>query len=229
MPAEIVVVNRPRDGLFAALRGVPAWWRVLMGRDRAGRSSGHAGGGARAGRTRSAEADAGAPPASGGSVAGPEEAEFIAGLLEGFESPLVRRESDARRAVRIELPASDVSALLRRLRGHASLAGEAPFDLTVVDHHGRTPRFEVVYLFRTLSGLRLRVHAPIDADPPEIESVTTLWPAASWLEREAAELFGVRFRGHPGFPRLLLGPDFEGAPLRKDFERARPADAGAGG
>ena len=52
---------------------------------------------------------------------------------------------------------------------------------------------------------------------PEIASAVSLWPAADWLEREAAELFGVRFRGHPGLQRLLLPADFDGMPMRRDF------------
>jgi NADH-quinone oxidoreductase subunit C len=91
-------------------------------------------------------------------------------------------------------------------------------DLTCVHYpdRGDTP-FEVVYNLFSISTnerVRLKVNTSEDAG---IDSVTGVWPAANWLEREVYDLFGIRFANHPDLRRLLLPPDWEGYPLRKDF------------
>ncbi len=97
---------------------------------------------------------------------------------------------------------------------------ETPFDylsdLTCVHYPDRwdTP-FEIVYNLFSISTnerVRLKVRTAGAAD-----SVTSIWPAANWLEREVFDLFGVRFANHPDLRRLLLPPDWEGYPLRKDY------------
>jgi NADH-quinone oxidoreductase subunit C len=89
-------------------------------------------------------------------------------------------------------------------------------DLTCVHYPDRrqTP-FEIVYnLFSIENNERVRLKA---AAKDAIESVTSVWPAANWLEREVFDLFGVTFTNHPDLRRLLLPPDWEGYPLRKDY------------
>lgn len=99
---------------------------------------------------------------------------------------------------------------------------ETPFDLladlTCVHYPERadTP-FEVVYNLYSISAnarVRLKVWTSADAG---VESVTPVWPAANWMEREAYDLFGVPFKNHPDLRRLLLPPDWEGHPLRKEY------------
>jgi len=89
-------------------------------------------------------------------------------------------------------------------------------DLTCVHYpdRGDAP-FEVVYnLFSISTNERVRLKAKTSES---IDSVTGVWPAANWLEREVYDLFGIRFANHPDLRRLLLPPDWEGYPLRKDF------------
>jgi NADH-quinone oxidoreductase subunit C len=88
-------------------------------------------------------------------------------------------------------------------------------DLTCV-HWPRTPApFEIVYnLFSIASNERVRLKVRTS---DSVDSVTGVWPAANWLEREVFDLFGVRFNNHPDLRRLLLPPDWEGYPLRKDY------------
>ena len=97
-------------------------------------------------------------------------------------------------------------------------------DLTAVDFPDRTPRFEVVaHLYSLSKGHRLRLKARVgDAAgmAAEIETLSDLWASANWAERECWDMFGVRFKGHPDLRRILLYPEFEGHPLRKDY----PAD-----
>jgi len=92
-------------------------------------------------------------------------------------------------------------------------------DITAVDHlsEKREERFEMVYHLRSLDlGRRLRLKVPLREDDAEIETLSDLWPAADWLEREVWDMFGIRFKGHPDLKRLLMPEDFEGHPLRKD-------------
>ena len=79
-------------------------------------------------------------------------------------------------------------------------------------------RFSVVYhLLSIAHNHRLRLRVFIDGDPPLIASVNSIWPAANWYEREAFDLFGVLFVGHPDLRRLLTDYGFVGHPFRKDF------------
>jgi len=89
-------------------------------------------------------------------------------------------------------------------------------DLTCVHYPDRRDApFEIVYnLFSISSNERVRLKVRTGE---AVESVTSVWPAANWLEREVFDLFGIRFSNHPDLRRLLLPPDWEGYPLRKDF------------
>ncbi len=98
------------------------------------------------------------------------------------------------------------------------LGFEVLMDLTAVDYFKRRPRFEVVYHFLAMRGRkRLRVKVPVGGMEPKVDSLTPLWPNANWFEREVFDMFGIRFEGHPDLRRLLLYPEFEGHPLRKDY------------
>jgi NADH-quinone oxidoreductase subunit C len=91
-------------------------------------------------------------------------------------------------------------------------------DLTCVHYPDRRDApFEIVYnLFSIASNERVRLKVRT-SEAVGVESVTGVWPAANWLEREVFDLFGIHFRNHPDLRRLLLPPDWEGYPLRKDF------------
>ena len=99
---------------------------------------------------------------------------------------------------------------------------QTPFDylsdLTCVHFPDRKEApFEVVYnLYSIPANERIRLKVATTAEEA-VESVTPLWPAANWMEREVFDLFGIRFSNHPDLRRLLLPPDWEGHPLRKDF------------
>lgn len=79
-------------------------------------------------------------------------------------------------------------------------------------------RFEVVYHLYSLNKKhRLRVKAGVREDDLTIESVTSIWPAADWFEREVWDMFGIQFKRHPNLKRLLMYEEFMGHPLRKDY------------
>ena len=89
-------------------------------------------------------------------------------------------------------------------------------DLTAVDWYPNEPRFEVVYhLLSIPKKERVRLKVRLDGSSPVIESITSVWPAANFYEREVFDLFGVRFTGHPHLERLLMPNNWEGHPLRK--------------
>ena len=112
----------------------------------------------------------------------------------------------------------------RFLRDAPQAAMDMLTDLTSVDFPDREPRFEIVAHFYSLSRghrLRLKTRAgDAEGDDALVDSLCEFWASANWLEREAFDMFGVVFKGHPDLRRILLYPEFEGYPLRKDH----PAD-----
>jgi len=90
-------------------------------------------------------------------------------------------------------------------------------DITAVDYPGREARFDVVYhLLSMYQNHRVRVKAAVREDEMA-PSITSLYPAANWYEREVYDLFGIVFSGHPDLRRILTDYGFRGHPLRKDF------------
>ena len=118
-------------------------------------------------------------------------------------------------AVRVK-PASIVE-ILTFLRRDATCQCKMLVDITAVDYPEREARFEVVYNLLSLSqNHRVRVTARL-GDAASMPTVTGVFKAAGWFEREVWDMFGIRFAGHPDLRRLLTDYGFEGHPLRKDF------------
>ena len=97
-------------------------------------------------------------------------------------------------------------------------------DLTAVDYLGiKSPRFEIVYYLHRFGeyynqNIRVRVKTKISEDNSTIDSVTSIWKGADWLEREVFDMFGITFNGHPDLRRILMPEDYDEYPLRKDFD-----------
>jgi NADH-quinone oxidoreductase subunit C len=113
----------------------------------------------------------------------------------------------------------DLVDVARLLRDEPSLAFTTLMDCCGLDGSGlgREPRFAVVYQLYSLPrnrSLRLMVEL---GEGEEAPSLTGVWPGANWYEREAFDMFGIRFGGHPDLRRILMPDDFQGHPLRKDF------------
>ncbi|MBU1627400.1 NADH-quinone oxidoreductase subunit C [bacterium] len=90
-------------------------------------------------------------------------------------------------------------------------------DLCCVDHLERQPRFDVVvHLLSMKTFKRIRIKTSV-GEGEELDTLCTLWKTANWHEREAYDLLGIRFKGHPNLERILLPDDFLGHPLRKDY------------
>ena len=91
-------------------------------------------------------------------------------------------------------------------------------DLTCVDYKGEDQRFEMVYHFLSLSlNDRIRLKTRLPEISPKIDSLTSIWKNANWLEREVYDMFGIHFNGHPYLIRIFMYEGFEGHPLRKDY------------
>jgi NADH-quinone oxidoreductase subunit C len=111
-------------------------------------------------------------------------------------------------------------AAARYLRDDTECAMNQFIDLTVVDYPERepaTPRFEVLLFVRSLARKhRVRLKTRV-RDGEELDTLTGIWEGANWTEREAYDMFGVKFRGHPDLRRILMYDEFVGYPLRKDY------------
>jgi len=118
----------------------------------------------------------------------------------------------------LRLKAEEILPLCRFLHDDPELTFDYLVDLCGVDDYPREPRFEVVYhLCATKTRDRLRLKISLPGPAPRVASVASVWKAADWLEREAFDMFGITFEGHPDLRRILLTPDWNGHPLRKDY------------
>lgn len=140
---------------------------------------------------------------------------LVKDLKSGFDGVVIEAvEFLGQLSVRIDRPRIvEVCDFLKR---HADTPFNYLSDLTCVHipDHKESP-FEIVYnLYSISANQRVRLNVATTEDGPE--SVTSVWPAANWMEREVYDLFGVSFKNHPDLRRLLLPPDWEGHPLRKD-------------
>lgn len=112
----------------------------------------------------------------------------------------------------------DILQICKFLRDDEELLYNFMMDLTAVDYLGEEPRFEVVYHFYSLKfNKRVRIKARVAESDCSIDSIVSLWISADWFEREAYDLYGVIFKGHPELRRILLYEGFNGHPLRKDY------------
>ena len=119
--------------------------------------------------------------------------------------------------IELRVNPTDIPQVLTLLRGDRQAAFNQLIDLTAVDYPEREFRFDVVYLLLSMdNNMRMRLVSAVAAGQP-VPTVTHLYMAANWSEREVWDMFGIFFAGHPDLRRLLTDYGFEGHPLRKDF------------
>ena len=151
--------------------------------------------------------EAPAPPLSGIAVLADQATKLpgvLRGGLEGGELVL-------------HVGRSDLLAVLTTLRDDPRFSCEQLMDLCGVDWPERPERFDVVYMLLSVSlNHRVRLVVPTSAETP-VPSIHTIWPVATWFEREAWDLFGISFSDQPDLRRILTDYGFQGHPLRKDF------------
>lgn len=131
--------------------------------------------------------------------------------------PGVRGFDVAHGELNVLAEASSIVGVLGALRTRPELAFQQLIDLCGVDYPERVKRFDVVYHLLSLTHNR-RVRVKVQTDEVSaVPTITSVYPCADWYEREAFDLFGIYFDGHPDLRRLLTDYGFQGHPLRKDF------------
>ena len=135
----------------------------------------------------------------------------------------IRKESVDFAQLTLEVDSADFLDAAKRLRDDPELAFSELLDVVGVDYEGYSgrsgPRFAIVYILLSIRHnhrVRVRVFCPDDAFPG-VDSVIGVWPSANWYEREAFDLYGIVFSGHPDLRRILTDYGFVGHPFRKDF------------
>ena len=154
-----------------------------------------------------------------------QKIEVLAAALKSVLGDASGAPASARGELTLIVGQHELTRTMRTLRDRAELRFELLADLCGVDysaygagaHEG--PRYAVVYHLLSLANnwrLRVRCFAP-DDEFPVVPSVVDVWPSANWFEREAFDLFGIMFPGHPDLRRILTDYGFVGHPFRKDF------------
>ena len=145
----------------------------------------------------------------------PLENELVARMRAKFGAGLLEAIEDRKQAI-LTVECARLGEIALYLRDEEKF--DLLSDLTAVDWPKREKRFDVVLnLYSFPKNERLRVKARA-ADGEHVPSVVGVWPTANWLEREAFDMFGIVFAGHPDLRRILLPDGWQGYPLRKDYD-----------
>jgi len=143
--------------------------------------------------------------------------EELSSHIEAKLPGAVERREIVRGELTLFVACDRIARVLTELRDDLECLFEVLIDICGVDYPEREKRFEVVYhLLSPRRNQRIRVKCVTDEDTP-VPSVVDVFPAANWFEREAYDMYGILFSGHPDLRRILTDYGFQGYPLRKDF------------
>jgi NADH-quinone oxidoreductase subunit C len=143
--------------------------------------------------------------------------EALAKHVEPLLGSRILRQTIALGELTLVVAPSDIVPVLTTLRDDSQCLFEVLIDICGVDYPEREKRFDVVYhLLSPRRNLRIRVKCETDEDTA-VPSAVGVFPAANWFEREAYDLYGILFSGHPDLRRILTDYGFQGHPMRKDF------------
>jgi NADH-quinone oxidoreductase subunit C len=147
-----------------------------------------------------------------------QKANVVAEQLRSWKSDAVAEVIEFRGDTTIVVPREHLRAVAERCRDASELQFNLLSDATCVDRLPSEPRFELNYQLVSIpKRRRVTLQVRVPGSDAVVDSLTSVWPGAGWLEREIFDLMGVRFQGHPDLRRILLPEDWEGHPLRKDF------------
>ena len=148
-----------------------------------------------------------------------EQSKIAEIVREAYPSE-VKETGEFRNQVSVTLKKENIKDIMRYLRTSPELYFDFLRDLCGVDWLGKKePRFEVVYhLYSMKHRHMIRIKAEVPENDSCIDSVVEIWRGADWHERECYDMFGITFNGHPDLRRILLPEDWEGHPLRKDYQ-----------
>ncbi|MBL4917364.1 NADH-quinone oxidoreductase subunit C [Szabonella alba] len=146
-----------------------------------------------------------------------EALQELAALIEMRRPDAVVRTSVAFDELTIEVLPAFLVQMVELLKTDATCRFSTLVDITAVDHPARPARFDVVYHFLSMyRNQRIRLKIALH-ESEMVPSITPVFPAANWFEREVFDMFGILFTGHPDLRRILTDYGFRGHPLRKDF------------
>ena len=117
----------------------------------------------------------------------------------------------------INIESKDLISVAMFIKSNENTKFRQLIDVTVVDYPENAQRFKVVYLFLSHEFNQRIVLSYLISENEVIQSLTSIYPAANWMEREVFDMYGVKFKDHPDLRRILTDYGFEGHPLRKDF------------
>jgi NADH-quinone oxidoreductase subunit C len=147
-----------------------------------------------------------------------QKANVVVECLRSWSQQAVAEVIEFRGETTIVVPRNLLRAVAERCHADSKLQFNMLTDATCVDRYPIEPRFELNYQLVSIPRRdRVRLQVKLGGLDPVVDSLVPVWPGANWLEREIADLFGIRFNGHPDLRRILLPEDWEGYPLRRDF------------
>ena len=128
----------------------------------------------------------------------------------------IQRETEFRGETSFTIAASDLHEIAKFCRDELSF--DYLLDITSIDNFGEDPRFEIVYhLYSMPHGVHLRLKLRVPEELGAVDTISDIWPTANWHEREAYDMMGIKFTGHPDLRRILMWDGYPFFPLRKDF------------
>ena len=119
--------------------------------------------------------------------------------------------------IEIECDKNNVLSLLKKLKENNDFIFDQLLDITAVDNPSRERRFDLIYIIQSLKKNKKLILKTSLKENDSIETITSVYKAADWYERECYDLFGIEFTNHPDLRRIMTDYNFEGHPLRKDF------------
>ena len=119
--------------------------------------------------------------------------------------------------IEIECDKNNILSLLKKLKENNDFIFDQLLDITAVDNPSRERRFDLIYIIQSLKKNKKLILKTSLKENDSIETITSVYKAADWYERECYDLFGIEFNNHPDLRRIMTDYNFEGHPLRKDF------------
>ena len=128
----------------------------------------------------------------------------------------IQNKTEFRGETSFTIAASDLHEIAKFCRDELSF--DYLLDITSIDNFGEDPRFEIVYhLYSMPHGVHLRLKLRVPEELGAVDTISDIWPTANWHEREAYDMMGIKFTGHPDLRRILMWDGYPFFPLRKDF------------
>src|ERR1700730_14197212 len=141
--------------------------------------------------------------------------ELLDSLAKSFGEK-IHSKTEFREETTFTIAASDLRDIAKFCREELSF--DYLIDVTSIDNYGEAPRFEIVYhVYSMANGAHLRLKLIVPEETNAVDTVSDIWPTADWHEREAYDMMGIRFNGHPDLRRILMWEGYPYFPLRKEF------------